>query len=233
MPPAPDSLPPRQDADPNPPVDVAAPPEPPPVDARPPDSVPDAIADMLSPPDLVPTPDVTPPADTGPDGLPACGGFLQPNISKVLNADGLAFGMDGTLYYSTTDTVDGWIGRLLPNGTLDARWAKIEGEPTTWGLAIDNTRNKLYYAGAKSTGTVHVFDLTVPRPTSRLLVANLGQPNDLAVAARRHADLQRDHHAARAADWSGRLANWDRSAPRPLVPAAKAQRGWHSGRATC
>ena len=79
---------------------------------------PEVAPDLIAAPDVVATPDLAP-ADTGPDNPPACGGFLQPNISKVVNADGLAFGVDGTLYYSTTDKVDALeLGRLLPNGTL-------------------------------------------------------------------------------------------------------------------
>ncbi len=110
---------------------------------------------------------------------PNCG-TRRPNVDGVLNADGLVITPDGTLYYSTNDKTNGYIGRLLPTGEHLPRWVPIPGDPVTFGLAFDKVRGRLFFHGSNS-GSVQVVHLGTPQPAPLPFVTGLTRVNDIAV----------------------------------------------------
>ncbi|HEY0709939.1 MAG TPA: hypothetical protein VGG33_24205, partial [Polyangia bacterium] len=108
---------------------------------------------------------------------PGCGTMVL-DVSGVMKADGVAIADDGTMYFSTDDGTDGWIGKLS-GGVVTERWLKIDRYTT--GIVIDHARRQLYVASL-SRSAVLAYDLTVPSPVATTLVAEAYGITDLAVA---------------------------------------------------
>jgi sugar lactone lactonase YvrE len=129
------------------------------------------------------TRDGPPRLDTTPDSTsdPACGRG-KASLTGVAEADGVAITPDGTLYFTTSDGTDGWVGRIRPGLAPEPKRLKVPGGYANWGLAVDSARSRLYVA-AVSGGTIHWFDISqeTPIPTARTLVTGLTEPNDLAI----------------------------------------------------
>jgi hypothetical protein len=182
-----DAGPPRADARPEP--DAAAPP----ADAAPPDAPP--AARDTAPADM-------PPADLASEA-PAAGGcgHERPDVSGIMNVDGLAVDSDGTLYFGQGGVPDGWVGRLRPGGGAPERqWLRVPAGDRLWGLAVDSKARRLYVA---STGgkAVHVVDLAAATPALATLASGLMAPNDVAVGPEGHVYYsdQTDRHVHRVA----------------------------------
>jgi hypothetical protein len=146
----------------------------------------DALADQNSVPDLAPPPDLPATPDTPPPDVPstpACAG-IRADVLQITNADGVSIASDGTIYYSSTNGTDGLIGRLRPGMKLEPAWARFRNQPTTWGLALDEARRKLYYLSDEASG-VFVINLDVEPPDPQVLVSDIPHPNEIIV---RHRD---------------------------------------------
>jgi sugar lactone lactonase YvrE len=133
-----------------------------------------------------------PPADGGGDVAPTeagsdmamvggCG-TERPNLAGITNADSIAIGPDGTLYFSQVAMTDGHVGRLRPGGAAaEKQWVRVPMGARIYGLAVDAGRRRLYVASS-SGKAIHWVDLNAPMPTLQNLVTALGNPNDIAVA---------------------------------------------------
>ncbi|HEY0715028.1 MAG TPA: hypothetical protein VGF45_20270 [Polyangia bacterium] len=121
-------------------------------------------------------------ADTAIDTRPAGCGSSVLDISGIGPSDGLAMGDDGTLYYTSDDGVDGWIGRLA-GGTLTPKWLRVpnRGRVTT-GLALDHARQRLYLADLTNS-SILAYDLTAASPSAATVVTDAAGINDLALDA--------------------------------------------------
>ncbi|HEY0705248.1 MAG TPA: SMP-30/gluconolactonase/LRE family protein, partial [Polyangia bacterium] len=128
-----------------------------------------------------------------PPSAPGCG-TERPDVSGAREPDGLAIDTDGTLYYSHVR--DGWeiLGRIRPGGAApEPEFARVVRGTTPWGLAIDDTRRRLYFASS-GAGTIYVFDLNQPRPAAQVFLSvPTIRPNDLAVGP--NGDLYYSDHA--------------------------------------
>lgn len=119
---------------------------------------------------------VTADTSTGSDaGAPGCG-TERPVITGIRGTEGLVIGADGTIYYSQ----GGAVGRLAPGGNPENRWVTLSGASTVWGLALDNTRRRLY-AGSPATQSIFVVDLAADPPTATRFLGMAGQPNGLTM----------------------------------------------------
>jgi streptogramin lyase len=110
-------------------------------------------------------------------------GTERPNLAGITNADSVAVGPDGTLYFGQVAMADGYVGRLRPGGAaVEKQWVRVPMGARIYGLAVDMGRRRLYVASA-SGKAIHWVDLSAPMPTLQNLVTALGNPNDIAVAA--------------------------------------------------
>jgi hypothetical protein len=112
---------------------------------------------------------------------PTACGTGRADISTIVNADGIAVGADGTLYFTTRDDTDGFVGRVLPGRPPDVEWLTIAGAPETWGIALDGARNKLYVLSVSGSALM-VFDDITGTPTRSVVVSNVVEPDDVVVA---------------------------------------------------
>ncbi|HEY0709052.1 MAG TPA: SMP-30/gluconolactonase/LRE family protein, partial [Polyangia bacterium] len=88
-----------------------------------------------------------------------------------------AFADDGTMFFSSVDGTDGWIGKVA-GGVVTERWLKMDRYTT--GIAIDHARKQLYVASL-SRSAVLAYDLTAASPVATTLVTEAYGINDLAV----------------------------------------------------
>ncbi len=127
----------------------------------------------------------------------ACGSG-RPDLSGINRVDGLALGPDGTLYFTTSDGMDGWIGRLEPGHGPDTRWLRITGAPILTGLAFDDARNRLY-AASVSGSAILAFQLSGTGAAGSVLIGNVEEINDLTLdsAGEVYFSRQSDRHIYR------------------------------------
>ena len=125
----------------------------------------------------------TAPAEAGSDMVMLGGcGSERPSLAGITNADSVAIGPDGTLYFSQVAMADGYIGRLRPGGgAAERQWLRVPMGARLYGLAVDAGRRRLY-AASSSGKAIHWVDLSAPTPMLQNLVTALGNPNDIAVA---------------------------------------------------
>ncbi len=144
---------------------------------------PSSEADAAAIPDAANRGEVAPPVggSSGASSIPTCG-REKPDVSGIENADGLAIGPDGTIYFSRAGQPEAWVGRLRPGGgEPELQWVRIPGRGVgVWGFAVHGQRNRLYVASS-DTGSIHRVDLKADPPTVELLIDGLLVPNDLAV----------------------------------------------------
>jgi sugar lactone lactonase YvrE len=126
----------------------------------------------------------TAPTEAGSDMVMLGGcGTERPNLAGITNADSVAVGPDGTLYFGQVAMADGYVGRLRPGGAaVEKQWVRVPMGARIYGLAVDMGRRRLYVASS-SGKAIHWVDLSAPMPTLQNLVTALGNPNDIAVAA--------------------------------------------------
>ena len=138
--------------------------------------------DMALPVDMPPPPpDMPPPPPDMPPARPGCGSE-RPDISGIVNANGLAIGMDGTIYFTQAAAPVGWVGRLRPGMAVEARWVSIPDGAQLWGLAVDSMRQRLYVASA-SGHIIHQIALGGATPTLTPFTRDVDLPNKLAIGA--------------------------------------------------
>jgi hypothetical protein len=126
-----------------------------------------------------PQAEVAPPIEAPPEAPAELCGTDRPSVANIVEADGLAVALDGTIYYSTSDELHGYVGRLRPQHALEPAWQRLDNQPITWGLALDTARKKLYFA---SDTTIFGFDLAFDPPLRFPVAAKLTDINDLVVA---------------------------------------------------
>jgi hypothetical protein len=198
----PDTSPPASDGQ----VVDMAPPDPPPPDMEvdPPPPQPDGqIADPVGDtgrPDLAPpdapgvdlaVADIRPidlaPIDTGPDVFtpPSGCGTSTADITGIKDADGVVVDTDGTVYFLTDDAQHSYVGRILPgpNQKPDITWLRITNSPTTWGLALDSIKQRVYVIVVDAPGAIVYFDDIKGAPIGGQLVTGVDDGNDVTVAA--------------------------------------------------
>jgi sugar lactone lactonase YvrE len=145
-------------------------------------------------------PDVSdvPDGNGGPDTMAACG-VAEPDISAIEGSDGLAVAPDGTLFFSSDDRTDGFVGRMLPGQAPRPDWLRLAGAPITTGLAFDAARKRLYVASVTQAAILS-FDLNGASPVRTTLIGGLTDLNDLALdgAGNVYFTLQSDGHVHRA-----------------------------------
>jgi sugar lactone lactonase YvrE len=98
-----------------------------------------------------------------------------------MNADGLAIDTDGTMYMLTDDSKNSYVGRLRPGHALELKWLTVVASPTTWGLALDSARKRLYVLVVDGPGALIAFDDITGTPAGRQVVTGLSNPNDVVV----------------------------------------------------
>jgi hypothetical protein len=136
--------------------------------------------DMPLPVDLPPLPvDLPPPTPDLPPARPGCGSD-RPDISGIMNADGLAIGMDGTIYFTQSAAPVGWVGRLRPGMPVEPRWVSVPDGAQLWGLAVDGMRQRLYVASA-SGHIIHQIALGAATAAVAPFTRDVDLPNKLAV----------------------------------------------------
>ena len=145
-------------------------------DTRPPDMV--VPADM-APVDMVVPVDKPPPSPDMPPPRPGCGSE-RPDISGIQNANGLAIGMDGTIYFTQAASPVGWVGRLRPGMPVEPRWVSVPNGAQLWGLAVDSMRQRLYVSSA-SGHIIHQIALGAATATLAPFTRDVDLPNKLAV----------------------------------------------------
>ncbi len=145
-------------------------------DTRPPDMV--VPADM-APVDMVVPVDMPPPSPDMPPPRPGCGSE-RPDISGIQNANGLAVGMDGTIYFTQAAAPVGWVGRLRPGMPVEPRWVSVPNGAQLWGLAVDSMRQRLYVSSA-SGHIIHQIALGGATATLAPFTRDVDLPNKLAV----------------------------------------------------
>jgi sugar lactone lactonase YvrE len=116
------------------------------------------------------------------DSLPAGCGASRPDISRIVNTDGLAIGPDGTIYFTQASATTGWIGRLRPGDALpDSTWLDVPGGTLLFGLAVDARGERLYVVSS-SGHAINFVDLGgIDPPSLQVLVTGLLQPNEAVV----------------------------------------------------
>jgi sugar lactone lactonase YvrE len=116
------------------------------------------------------------------DSLPGCGA-ARPDISGIVNADGLAIGPDGTIYFTQEGATTGWIGRLRPGDALpDPTWVTVPGAIRLLGLAIDPRGERLYVVAESGGQAINFVELGgIDPPSLQVLVAGLMVPNEAVV----------------------------------------------------
>lgn len=138
-------------------------------------------ADMAAPPpDMAPLPpDVAPPPPDMALARPGCGS-QRPDVSGIQNANGLAIGMDGTIYFTQSAAPVGWVGRLRPGMAVEARWVSVPDGAQLLGLAVDSMRQRLYVSSA-SGHIIHQIALGGATPTLTPFTRDVDLPNKLVV----------------------------------------------------
>jgi sugar lactone lactonase YvrE len=118
----------------------------------------------------------------GGDSLPAGCGAARPDISRIVNTDGLAIGPDGTIYFTQANATTGWIGRLRPGDALpDPTWITVPGGTRLLGLAVDARGERLYVVSEPGHAINFVELGGIDPPSLQVLVTGLLQPNDAVV----------------------------------------------------
>jgi DNA-binding beta-propeller fold protein YncE len=141
------------------------------------DSAPDASAAEAPRPSDGATPETaSPDAELTPQSC----GSAHAAIASITGARGVAVDDDGTIYFTRVANGIASLGRLLPNGALDAGWfgLPIEGQPGS--LRLDRGR-RLVYVALSGTDRVVAYDLVTN--TVRYAATNLPAPHGLAVHA--------------------------------------------------
>jgi hypothetical protein len=175
-----------------PPTDAAGDdetPPPPEPDASPPvfDLAPvidvDPVVDMAPVVDMNPVVDVTAPMDLAPDVFtpPAGCGTGTAKLTGIENADGLVVDTDGVIYFLTDDTNNSYVGRIPVGGTPDPTWLRVDNSPTTWGLALDSPRHRLYVLIVDGKGALIYYDDIKTTPKGGQLVVGIDDGNDVVV----------------------------------------------------
>jgi sugar lactone lactonase YvrE len=98
-----------------------------------------------------------------------------------MGADGLAIDTDGTIYLLTDDTKNSYVGRIQPGRAYEPKWLTVVASPTTWGLALDSARRRLYVLVVDGPGALVAFDDIDGTPQGRMVVTGLSNPNDVVV----------------------------------------------------
>ena len=135
--------------------------------------------DMALPVDMPPPPDLAPPPVDMPPARPGCGSD-RPDITAIQNANGLAIGMDGTIYFTQAAAPVGWVGRLRPGMQVETRWVSVPDGALLFGLALDSMRQRLYVASA-SGHIIHQIALGGATATLAPFTRDVDLPNKLAV----------------------------------------------------
>jgi hypothetical protein len=133
--------------------------------------------------DATPVVDVTVPLDLPPEVFtpPAGCGTREASVAGIKNADGVVVDTDGVVYFLTDDTNDSYVGRIPLGEVPDPKWLKVENSPTTWGLALDSARNRLYVLIVDGGGALIYYDDIKGAHIGHQLVLGIDNGNDVAV----------------------------------------------------
>jgi sugar lactone lactonase YvrE len=83
-------------------------------------------------------------------GPVSCDGTARRDLGTAVQlARGFVIARDGTMYFSQI----GGLGRVLPDGTIEASWATIAGAPTITGLALDAANERLFVGVVRESGS--------------------------------------------------------------------------------
>jgi sugar lactone lactonase YvrE len=104
------------------------------------------------------------------------------DLTGISDADGVVVDDDGTVYFLTDDSVHSYVGRIPPGGEPFIQWLRIVDSPTTWGLALDRRRKRIYVAVVSGVGAIVMFEEITGTPRGRQLVTGIAEPNDVVVA---------------------------------------------------
>jgi hypothetical protein len=143
----------------------------------------DAAIDSGAP--EAPQPEVAPLVDLAPDVFtpPAGCGTATANLTGINDADGVVVDTDGIVYFLTDDSTDSYVGRILPGQKPDVTWLKIVDSPTTWGLALDSVKKRIYVLVVDGGGALVAFDDITGTPNGFKFVVGIDNGNDVVVAA--------------------------------------------------
>jgi hypothetical protein len=133
--------------------------------------------------DVNPVVDVTAPMDLAPDVFtpPAGCGTGAASVTGIKNADGLVVDTDGIVYFLTDDADNSYVGRIPVGGMPDPKWLRVDNSPTTWGLALDSVRHRLYVLIVDGSGAIIYYDDIKGTPRGGQLVVGIDNGNDVVV----------------------------------------------------
>lgn len=128
-------------------------------------------------------PDAPPAFDSAPDTFvpPAGCGTATADLSGIAGADGLVIDDDGTLYFLTDDSINSYVGRVQPGLAPQIKWLRIDNSPTTWGLALDSPRQRLYVLVVDGPGALVAFDDIKGTPIGSQFIVGIANGNDVTV----------------------------------------------------
>jgi hypothetical protein len=123
-------------------------------------------------------------ADLPPDAFvpPAGCGAGMADVTGIDNADGVQVDSDGTVYFLTDDTIHSYVGRVRVGQAPELRWVRVDDSPTTWGLALDSARKRIYVLVVDGPGALVAFDDIGGTPTGSQFVRGINNGNDVVVA---------------------------------------------------
>jgi hypothetical protein len=122
--------------------------------------------------------------DAPPDAFvpPAGCGTGTADVTGIDNADGVQVDTDGTVYFLSDDAVHSYVGRIRPGQAPEPRWVRVDNSPTTWGLALDSARKRLYVLVVDGQGALVAFDNITGAPVGSQFVTGINNGNDVVVA---------------------------------------------------
>jgi hypothetical protein len=143
------------------------------------------VAALEVPAAEAPVVDLAPVADLAPDVFtpPAGCGTGAADITGISDADGVVVDTDGSVYFLTDDAVHSYVGRIRPGQPPELNWARVDNSPTTWGLALDSAKKRVYVLVVDGVGALVAFDNIQGAPIGSKFVTGIDNGNDVVVAA--------------------------------------------------
>jgi sugar lactone lactonase YvrE len=91
-------------------------------------------------------------------------GTATPDVSPIRETEGIVIARDGTLYFSQL----GGVGRMMPDGTIDAGWFRLDtASETVAGLTLDAANRTLFLA---ASGGIYAIDVEQASPAPTRIV---------------------------------------------------------------